>query len=332
MQTYRLTLQPLTAFGTPLVGDTLFGQLCWTLRHLHGEARLEQLLKNYTHHQPFAVVSDAFPAGFLPLPTMPPNTWLKEEGTVADRKALKKKRWVGVEKSQEPLETWQQHAQDDDFVGRVSTRHVGLKPDLRDSATDKKIVWQTQQMQPHNTLDRQTNTTGTGQFAPYQLPQTWFHPEMRFELYIILDESRLSLDELRAALDYIGNTGYGRDASIGLGKFARRGEPEKMPSPTAAQHWLTLAPCAPQGCGFVAERSFYQVQTRFGRHGDHIARGSNPFKHPLLMARTAAVFGSADNTPRQFIGQGIANVSKADVKTVHQGYAPVLPLHHEVKK
>lgn len=332
MQTYRLSLQPLTAFGTPLVGDTLFGQLCWTLRHLHGEARLERLLENYTNNQPFAVVSDAFPTGFLPLPTIPPSTWQRDESKEADRKALKKKRWVSVDKCAEPLATWQQHAQDDDFVGQVSTRQVGLKPDLRNDAADKKIVWQTQEMQPHNTLDRKTNTTGTGQFSPYQLPQTWFHPEMRFDLYIVLDESRLSLDELNAALDYIGNTGYGRDASTGLGKFTLLGKPEKMLQPTAAQHWLTLAPCAPQGCGLVAARSFYQVQTRFGRHGDIVARGANPFKHPLLMARTAAVFGSEDSTPRQFIGQGIANVSNADARTVHQGYAPVLPLRHEVKK
>ena len=45
MKTYRLTLRPLTAFGTPLAGDTLFGQLCWALRHRLGNAALTRLLE-----------------------------------------------------------------------------------------------------------------------------------------------------------------------------------------------------------------------------------------------------------------------------------------------
>ena len=61
MQTYRLTLQPLSALGTPLAGDTLFGQLCWTLRHQLGNDALTALLAGYTQGQPFAVVSDALP-------------------------------------------------------------------------------------------------------------------------------------------------------------------------------------------------------------------------------------------------------------------------------
>ena len=65
MQTLLLTLQPHTAFGTPLLGDTLFGQLCWTLRHQLGNARLNALLQGYTDGKPFAVVSDALPLGHV---------------------------------------------------------------------------------------------------------------------------------------------------------------------------------------------------------------------------------------------------------------------------
>ena len=71
MQTYCYTLSPLSAFGTPLAGDTLFGQLCWTLRHQLGNARLDELLLGYTRGKPFLVVSDALPAGHVPLPNVP---------------------------------------------------------------------------------------------------------------------------------------------------------------------------------------------------------------------------------------------------------------------
>ena len=75
MQAYLLTLSPETAFGTPLVGDTLFGQICWGIAEQYGETRLEACLQGYTADHPFLVVSDAFPQNHLPLPTLPSGYW-----------------------------------------------------------------------------------------------------------------------------------------------------------------------------------------------------------------------------------------------------------------
>ena len=94
MKLYRFTLTPQSAMGTPLVGDTLFGQLCWAVRNRFGEARLIELLEGYTTQYPFMVVSDAFPEGFLPLPTLPSTFW--ETKTETDRKSLKKAQWVNI--------------------------------------------------------------------------------------------------------------------------------------------------------------------------------------------------------------------------------------------
>ena len=115
MQTYRLTLQPLSALGTPLAGDTLFGQLCWTLRHQLGNDALTALLAGYTQGQPFAVVSDALPQGHLPLPSLPSSAWQAEAGS--DRKVLKKKRWLPLSSLREQLPKWQQLAQADSALG-----------------------------------------------------------------------------------------------------------------------------------------------------------------------------------------------------------------------
>ena len=43
MQTYKITIQPTSAFGTSLHGDTLFGQFCWGIVHLLGENNLTKL-------------------------------------------------------------------------------------------------------------------------------------------------------------------------------------------------------------------------------------------------------------------------------------------------
>ena len=118
MKTYRLTLRPLTAFGTPLAGDTLFGQLCWALRHRLGNAALTALLDGYTAGRPFAVLSDGLPAGHLPLPTLPSRLWAASD---LDRKALKRRRWLPTAALTEPLPGWQALARDDAAAAHAIT-------------------------------------------------------------------------------------------------------------------------------------------------------------------------------------------------------------------
>lgn len=331
MQTHRYTLRPLSAFGTPLAGDTLFGQLCWTLRHQLGNDRLNALLQGYTSGQPFAVVSDALPAGHVPLPSVPSALW---QASDTDRKKLKKKRWLPTAALALPFTAWQTQAQSDAGVAEPWIKAWSEQVKHRDA----KGHSQTERAQPHNTINRQTGATGEGQFAPYAMPQIWFHPAMRFDLCIVLDETRLSPAELLAALDYIGATGFGRDASIGLGKFERAGDATATtwPVAAAANSYLTLGPCAPQGLGYCPVRSHYQVATRFGRHGDAAVQSGQPFKRPVLLAKAGSVFWpDALDASRSFIGQGLGcignPVSLAMPETVQQGYAPVIAIHRAVE-
>lgn len=62
MTTVRLTLQPASAFGTPLLGEILFGQMCWAFVRLYGEERLADLLEGYVDGRPFAVCQTPSPA------------------------------------------------------------------------------------------------------------------------------------------------------------------------------------------------------------------------------------------------------------------------------
>jgi CRISPR-associated protein Csm4 len=326
MQTYRFTLRPLSAFGTPLAGDTLFGQLCWTLRHQLGNHRLNELLHGYTKGQPFAVVSDALPAGHVPLPNVPSEGWQKSNAANApDRKVLKKKKWLPVANLATPFVQWQSLAKSDAEVAPAAATPI-------------------ERAQPHNTINRQTGTTGEGQFAPYAMPQIWFHPAMQFDLYVALDEARLNLVELTAALIYMGQVGFGRDASIGLGKFELLGDAASSglrgegaaPTRGTANSYLTLGPCAPQGLGFCPVRSSYQVATRFGRHGDAAVQSGQPFKRPVLLAKAGGVFWPETvDASRLFIGQGLGGMdnplSLAMPETVQQGYAPIIAIARPVE-
>jgi CRISPR-associated protein Csm4 len=78
-------------------------------------------------------------------------------------------------------------------------------------------------------------------------------------------------------------------------------------------------------------RSHWQVLTRFGRHGDLAVQGGNPFKRPVLLAQAGSVFRPETLDPaRGFVGQGLGGVDKpvstVMPETVHQGYAPVIPI------
>lgn len=323
MQTLRFIIQPCAAFGTPLVGDTLFGQLCWALRHRFGNDWLTERLQGYGEGRPFMVLSDAFPLGTLPLPTVPPGCF---QDSTEDRKVLKKKRWLPLAVLAADFPTWLGQARTDQEAADAVLRASGS---CLDNPALQKVA-----PQPHNTINRTTGTTGDGMFAPYTMPQIWFHPAMRFDLYAVVDESRITAEELTAALTDIGRSGYGRDASIGLGKFGIDGaaQPVTLPQADKANAWLTLAPCAPQRQGFACNRSFYRPLTRFGRHGDTAALSGNPFKRPLLLAGTGAVFAPANgglDSKRLFLGQGLTGVSTDHSAAVGQGYAPALAIRME---
>ena len=323
MQAFKLTLRPNTAFGTPLVGDTLFGQICWGIVEQFGETVLSECLQGYTKNRPFLVVSDAFPAGYLPLPTLPSFYWASDSET--DRKTLKKRQWLPLSALDTPRRSWQQAAKSSSDIAVELQKQGGPN---RQKNQHIAASLQHHQSQPHNSLNRQTHTTGAGgQFAPYESEQIWYAQNSEWEIYLLLDTGRLKAEDLHTVIANIGLSGYGRDASAGLGKFSITdwAQTDLFAQQSHGASAWTLAPCCPQNQGFDPEHSYYQIHTRFGRHGNIQATAGRPFKKPVLMAQTGAVFGGV-SAAQAFIGQGIGSISAGQPQAVHQGYAPVLRL------
>lgn len=320
MQCLHLRLRPGSAFGGPIKGDTLFGQLCWAARNRWGESRLAELLDEYTHGRPFAVCSDAFPLGHLPRPALPVHGYapLAE----LDRKAVKRRRWVPLSALDLPVADWLGHCRSDSEVAADLGAKAGHLTEVH--------------AQHHNTIHRLTGTTGSAEFAPYTQEQHWFAAGIDLHLYLLVDPTCLAANDAALLMGDIGRVGYGRDASIGLGKFDLVGEPQTGPLPnqTTANACFTLAPCAPQGLGFSASASHYELFTRFGRHGDLAVHTGRPFKAPVLLAQTGAVLARCGLPADPFLGQGLGgdgSLSKAPglAATVQQGYAPWIGLHIE---
>lgn len=319
---FRATISLHTAFGTPLAGDTLFGQLCWAVREQFGNDKLMSLLEGYPTGKAWLVVSDGFPSGYVPKPSVPASLLLVQEMDAKARKEEKSKHWIAITNTAQPLLVWSKLAVSDTIAFNSQTdASKGYQP--------------VEAVHAHNTLNRLTNTTGGEGFAPYTQTQTFFAPEQSMDLYLVLDENRLSVETLKGLLQSIGDHGFGRDANIGLGKFSLT----SLDSFTFAQHaqanaYLTLAPSAPQGEGFDSDNSYWRVITRFGRHGNLHGISDKPFKNPILLASSGAVFSPKKAyTACMFIGQGLGGqgeISKIESATVHQGYAPVIGIYLEV--
>jgi CRISPR-associated protein Csm4 len=307
MKTLKLTLRPLAHFGTPLAGDTLFGHLCWAVRERQGERHLTDLLDGYTAGHPFLVVSDAFPNGFLPRPTAP-EALLGQDVEPAARKVARERRWLPTAEAHLPLGQWITRAQRCDFA-------------------DSDVLTQ-------NTINRITGTTGAGQFAPRQIERTAYRNGTTLHVYAVFDESGLDVEAVRRLFDDVGAVGYGRDASTGLGKFAVESISEHRWPSQSARHWLTLAPCAPEIEALDTPRCYYHPLTRFGRHGNLGVRLGAPFKRPLLMMKTGALLTARQAVSWVAHGRGLGGraspLSFVIPDTVHQGYAPVVPLNAEL--
>ncbi len=309
MNSLKLTICPRSAFGTPLAGDTLFGQICWAIRERFGNPRLRQLLEGYTEGYPFVVLSDAFPAGCLPAPALPKYLLPDAE----DDSKRSRNAWLPVEGVTRPLREW-----------------IGTKESTDTDAASRPFA---PEVITQNTINRLTGTTGTGQFAPRQYVRLEVKSP-RLDIYCILDEARFSREELRQVVEDVGQTGYGRDASTGLGKFTLDGlEDHRWPSGDRV-HVVTLAPCAPDPRALDARHCYFRPLTRFGRHGNVAALMANPFKRPVLLLQTAAFLTLKEPGEPKFLGVGLGGngtLSTVIPETVHQGYAPVAPLNAEVE-
>lgn len=305
MQWITAHIQPKAAFGTLIKGDTLFGQLCWMLLYRHGEASLAAWLDGYADGHPFACISDAFPHGLVMRPELPPPSDLH----ATERKTDKQKRFLPVQSLTKPLLDAQRDA---------VAANEGWQPTL----------------QAHNSIGRQTGATGNGA-DPFQAARHWPDKSLELDLHIVVATDRIAPDKVIGALKDIGDWGYGRDASIGLGRFEITKVSEHRPTGhDRSNAFMTLAPSAPQGGTWDESRCFYRPFVRFGRHGGEAAISKNPFKSPILLADTAAVltpFAPATSQLEDvmFIGRGLGGngqLSRQIAQTVHQGYAPVLPV------
>lgn len=327
MELYEITLQPKSGFGTPLKGDTIFGHFCWQAANDPQllNMGLEKQVELYSE-KPFAVFSSAYvkkqdqgASYFFKRPDVSLDSFeefrsMAKKEKISHAKEMKKKKWMETDTSLQLSLQKNSLYTDKELLERLQKK-------------EGQSLLQTS-LQPHNSVNRLTNTTGTGMFAPYSLEVFYFLPDTELALFVLLDSEATDIERVISGLERMGKWGFGKDATAGMGKFNVAGADQLTnPDYSRAEALYTLAPSVPETGLF--KKSFFSPFVRFGKHGDMLASKGTPFKNPVIMADEGAVFVPEHQSDmgRQYIGRAVSNVSKAMPKTVVQGYSPVLPIH-----
>lgn len=342
MKTFEITIKPLSGFGTLLKGDTLFGHICWQAVYdesLFGKS-IDKLLADYEEN-PFIVVSSAYPKlgnhYALKRPDLPLDSLFDFEGMgksdiIKKRKEYKSRKWMLVEQGHRinSIKSNDLYKSDKELFNLLKESY----PDDSQREFRKKGVksYTVDFSQPHNTINRLTGTTGEGGFAPFAVAQKIYLPQSELAVFVGIADG-IDNEQVKKTFQQIGDYGFGKDASTGLGKFKVGNIAEidltalGSDKPNAC---YTLSPSVPNNRMF--SKMFFSPFTRFGRHGDVLAKSKNPFKNPVIMADEGGVFvpKERDLLRRSYIGRAIKNVSLAETNAVAQGYSLYIPINVEV--
>lgn len=347
MKTYSITIKPLSGFGTPLKGDTLFGHICWQAAYDNTlfNKTIDELLADYTS-KPFLIVSSAYPKlegchvfkrPELPLDSLFDFGGLGVAEKIKQRKEDKARKWLLIKERINSFKAVDLYVSDKElFDLMIKPTSQSTQGTIRKKGSKSFMKDYTQS---HNTINRLTSTTGDGGFAPYAVEQSVYAPGSELVIFAGIADG-FSPEQLKTAVQSIGETGFGKDASTGLGKFIVVDVKEislaalGSDKPNAC---FTLSPCVPEKKAYA--EMFFTPFTRFGRHGDVLAKSKNPFKNPVIMADEGAILlphfdkggmGGFDVFQRPYIGTAVKNVSLSEPNAVMQGYSLYIPVRVEV--
>lgn len=316
-----LNIIPLSPFATEPASDTLFGQICYTLSLMNKD--IDIMLADY-EKDPFLVVSDFFPMGYISAQQMPvkPSDEINIS-KLAERKKLKKKNKIKL----------------DELIknGSLNIEKNGLIKETVDlsESSENWCIMQYDRVRAH--INRITGTTLDEEFAPFSNIEYSYNAknvQFYFNLYLYVKEKYKSA--VIEAIKKIGETGYGSKTSIGRGMFKVDEKDDITVNTENKNGMLFLSNTVISGMDKYVDKIYYSPVTRFGKHGA-LTNNGNPFKRPFVMASSGALAcGNREKLKqecfqKQYIGKAVKGISY-NSGTVAQGYGLYLPLNITAEK
>lgn len=233
MNSHIVYLEPVhgAAYKAELRSDTLWAAICWAIRMIHGNDRLNTLLAAYDHPSNSGdafYISSAFPyieigskkTHFFPAPSLPFSKTIRQANTGSkDPVSIKLK--AREEKKSPNKKKLLQQSLFEYRIGGIS------EPDQQEIAIKAPEV----NVRPmtHNTIDRITGSTlklnDSGQL--FHTDEIFWEHEMAKVKPAKKNDTRLGLfflisgnmELVKPALAFLQNEGIGGDRSTGKGRF-----------------------------------------------------------------------------------------------------------------
>lgn len=350
MEWFDLTLKVRSALGTPLSADTLFGHLCWDLRWRQGEGALTDFLAAYDAGDPPLLLSDPFPEGFWPMPTMPrpaPDQQRQLEKIIqSEEKAKLTKnlpdcRAVLNMTGSKPTATetfdilkwllklrWLPEAVLEATADQLSSAAI-LSHFLEKGCGQPTMPVET--VVPHNTINRLTGTTGD-ENSFFFTRELHINPTNPPVFHMLTGSAVYTQDQIRQWFESALAAGYGKYKSRGKGRVTAESiRPITLPKAQKPNAVMLLAACIP-AANDPAD-GYWRLSTKFGKLGGDWAVGPhpsgrhNPYKKPVTMLKAGAVLKT--DSPRPFYGRLAAGVHTDFPEVRHYGLSPAIPVCYE---
>ncbi|ABW66551.1 type III-A CRISPR-associated RAMP protein Csm4 [Desulfosudis oleivorans] len=277
MAYFRIIITPSGPLTTEWVSGTIWGHMAWAIRYLEGESALAQWMREQ-ESSPW-LFSSRIPENMLPLPLLPP--------------AAKK----GGKPSLEAFSLSKN-------VAKTAYIPERLFLSLRDQLNEPALLEGLKKITPenhsglesghlfHNCIDRNSGRTpdAGGLFVENI---KWPGENQRFQIFAAADPA--CRKRLESSLAFIGQSGFGANASTGRGSFSFEIKEETALFAGTGNRAMSLS----HGVITPAmQNPRYKLHTHYGKLGGHFATGGrSPFKYPILMARPGATFDPAGDPP-----------------------------------
>lgn len=304
----RITLASAT--GSLWQSDTIAGYLLSLLAQAEGAESLDVVKKDCEEGNPPFLVSNGFPAGYLPVPILPPPP---VDGTLTKAERVERVRRLQQYKGL-------RYASEGVFSQLISGTPI-TKIDLPNPKDDvpsfrgasaEHITWK-------NTIDRATGTTpAEGGGGLYDFVEI---AEKEVDIYFRVRHDYV--DTLQRLLDLFAVSGYGKRRSVGYGEIERLDFDEFHGFPMTGEPngFMSLSNFTPAKTDPTS--GFWTTMVKYGKVGEGVAT-ENPFKRPLIMLEAGSCF--LDDPVRDFYGRIVTDISPGNERVFQYAFALPVPM------
>ncbi len=308
MTTYRVSVCLKSPLGTEMISGTLWGHVAWAVRYVEGPESFSRWIEEQAVH-PW-LLSSWMPPGKVPRPLLKPMVNREPPTSLAEMNLEKRAKKVAF--ISETLFSKLRGVMSEGALTQI------LKEELRRDGREKNAS-SGEMLTAHNRIDRLTGTTpevGGLYFEEVYCTAA----DGRYQFFV--QTGQPCIERLRTLLEFIGDSGFGRNSSTGCGYLHFDLQEENSLFLEGGNRAVSLSH------GTVSRNMGdlrYRRHVHFGKLGGDYAKGPfSPFKYPIFMSKPGTTFAPVGEGP---FGELLAGVHHDPALAGVRHHALHLPLY-----